>query len=242
MRTSFLLSFLILSLAFTACSNECELLIDEQTQTRAIKTVANDEKFEFGKMYSIYNIPEDAYNYIPKDSIELLIFMQEIHGDSIAFYKGGYKETAMNAGLQSANSYNVYFSTYLGSYSDFLNLTWFSLEAGAAYSPASIGIPPKSNLAIGFYSYNSPLTLKIKIEKNNSPVYFNPCIGSPRPHTAVPCKEGYVCNLNVSGRIMKISTLVNFHSEEPLYKFQYSGQITSLGGDYDLISGSISKI
>ena len=95
MKTLFL-SFLTL-LAFTACSDGYEQLMDDSAQTRALSNEANSEKFEFGKMYAIDEIPADVYNYIPKDTIYKYINPIKFKGDSIRI-------TPINNELQTSNN------------------------------------------------------------------------------------------------------------------------------------------
>lgn len=240
---AFALSFLILLLAFTACNDEYEQLMDDNVQTRALTMETNEEKFEFGKIYSAYNIPQDVYNHIPKDTLELLLFMQNMNGsinDSIVFYRGQYESTTTNDNASVANAQSAYFSKFLDSYNSIF--TSFSLKACALYNPGEQGSMSNNKVTVEFYSYSTPYNLVIQLEENLSKVEFSMCVESVKPHVIEPCREGYICWLNVKGIIGNVASLLGFHSFKPLYKFNFSGRFTNLGDNYDYIAGSISDI
>lgn len=95
-----LILFFVLSVALVACDNSHEQVTQEQNTLQKPVSEVNTEKFQFGKYYSMNNLPEDIYNYIPKDTVDMHIFMQrkERGGcDSIAFYMRPYKERTTKA-------------------------------------------------------------------------------------------------------------------------------------------------
>lgn len=223
------LSFLVLSLAFAACSDTYERLMDNSAQTRALSNEANGEKFEFGKIYSVYNIPQDAYNHIPKDTLEALLFAARLKSDSVMFKKQGETEKE----ITTFNEILYSFSGILGSYGG--ASAEFTLELAVNYSPQG-----SKNATVRFYSYKSYGALEVKEGDGGfKRIYYSSCYGSPKPHTALPCVEAAVCDFHVMGKIMKRASLTfpPYDTYVPAYTYDFIGTITSAGADYSIVEG-----
>ena len=54
-----LILFFVLSVVLMACDNSYEQVIEEQTVLQKPVSEVNTEKFQFGKYYSMNNIPEE---------------------------------------------------------------------------------------------------------------------------------------------------------------------------------------
>ena len=211
------LSFLVLSLAFAACSDGYERLTDDNAQTRALSNEANGEKFEFGKIYSVYNIPQDAYNHIPKDTLEALLFAVKLESDSVMFKKQGETEKE----ITTFNEILYSFSGILGSYGG--ASAEFTLELAVNYSPQG-----PENATVRFYSYESYGALEVKEGDGGfKRIYYS------------PCTEAVVCDFHVRGKIMKRASisLPPYNSYVPAYTYDFIGTITSAGADYSIVEG-----
>lgn len=232
-----LILFFVLSVALVACDNSYEQVTQEQNTLQKSVSEVNTEKFQFGKLYSMNNIPEDIYNYIPEDTVDMHIFMQrkERGGcDSIAFYRGPHKKRTSNA--QSAE---VGFSGMLiSNYSDNLSLTTFSLELRAYYQPQG-----PNHAVVDFYSYDSTSPLEInEVTFSRQNIYYSDCVSSFKPHTAVSCESGYVCEFELRGRVVKIVSGAIYQSKRPLLEFSSAGAITSLGEDFNFVKTTVKKL
>lgn len=232
-----LILFFVLSVALVACDNSYEQVIEEQTALQKPVSEVNTEKFQFGKYYSMNNLPEDIYNYIPKDTVDMHIFMQrkERGGcDSIAFYMGPHKKRTSKA--QSAE---VGFSGMLiSNYEDLSNAVRYSLELRVYYQPQG----PK-NAVVDFYSYDSILPLDIEgVTFGKKYIYYSNCVGSFKPHTFIPCEPGYVCEFHLRGRVVSIVSSIIYQSKKPLHEFSSAGVITSLGEDFNFVKTTVKKL
>lgn len=232
-----LILFFVLSVVLMACDNSYEQVIEEQTVLQKPVSEVNTEKFQFGKYYSMNNIPEDTYNYIPRDTVDMHIFMQrkERGGcDSIAFYPGAYKVRTTKA--QSAE---VGFSGMLiSNYSDNLSPTTFSLELRVYYQPQG----PK-NAVVDFYSYDSVLPLDIDgVTFSRKSIYYSECVGSFKPHTFIPCEPGFVCEFELRGRVVMIVSSMIYQSKRPFLEFSSAGAITSLGEDFNFVRTTMKRL
>lgn len=236
MKTLFL-SFLTL-LAFTACSDAYEQMTDDSAQTRALSNEVNGEKFEFGKMYSVYNIPEDAYNHIPKDTLDMLLFENQLESDSIAFYKGPYKRpsTAFTQGIPVGAT--IFYGSLIKNYTYLLDT--FSLRLNATYFRYGEGT---SNASVSVSEYSSTHILETdEVSFSFLSIIYSDCIGSYKPHTALPCQPGYQCDFIVNGKVVKFKDLSVIHTKHASYKFHFEGTITSLGEDYNYVTGYVIPI
>lgn len=232
-----LISFFALSVALAACDNSYEQATQEQNTLQKSVSEVNTEKFQFGKLYSMNNIPEDTYSHIPKDTVDMHIFMQrkERGGcDSIAFYPGPYKVRTTKA--QSAD---VGFSGMLISdYSENLSLTAFSLELRAYYQSQG-----PNNAVVDFYSYDSTSPLEIdEVTFSRKSVYYSDCVSSFKPHTSMSCEPGYVCEFELRGRVVRIVSSAIYQSKRPLLEFSSAGAITSLGEDFNFVKTTVRKL
>lgn len=232
-----LILFFALSVVLVACDNSYEQVIEEQTALQEPASEVNTEKFQFGKLYSMNNIPEDTYNYIPRDTVDMHIFMQrkERGGcDSIAFYPGAYKVRTTKA--QSAE---VGFSGMLiSNYVDLFNAVGYSLELRVYYQPQG----PK-NAVVDFYGYDSTSHLEIDgVTFSRKSIYYSECVGSFKPHTFIPCEPGFVCEFELRGRVVRIVSSMIYQSKRPLHEFSSAGAITSLGEDFNFVRTTVRKL
>lgn len=229
---------MMLVLAFTACTNEYEQLMDDSAQTRALSNEANSEKFEFGKMYSVYNIPKDAYNYIPKDTLEMLLFETQLESDSITFYKGPYKSssTATTRGIPVGAT--TFYGALIINYTYLLDT--FSLRLNATYFRPGEGT---SNASVSVSEYSSTHILEIEeLSFRFLSIIYKDCIGSYKPHTTLPCQPGHQCDFIVNGKVVKFKDLSVIHTKHAAYKFHFEGTITSLGEDYNYVVGTVTPL
>lgn len=222
MKTLFL-SFLTL-LAFTACNDAYEQMTDDSTQTSALSLEANGEKFEYGKMYPISKLPNDIYNYIDRDSLNLFISTYKSQMDSIGFVTfEDFLKKHRNHIIQTRSSEDET-DYYLASYYDNKSEKYFDLyvNGGAERLPGDI---VEFNTAINVKIKPTPTISKIALFVLDYPLdydsygYYNPCI----PNGTEPCVEGVIIHFTIKDYIEQYGKIGNAVSRSPIHKYEYWG-------------------
>lgn len=204
---AFALSFLILSLAFIACSDGYEQLMNDNAQTRALTTETTGEKFEFEKTYAINEIPADIYNYVNRDSLDAFIFTYKLQMDSVAFiplekFIKKYNNSIIHNKARESDEQRHYITSYYDTdyvkyFDAYAKGSAVRLDIGRYSAAVNIEIEPTSTI--------SPIAIFVvgDIRYSSLNAYYEPCI----PVKDSPCEEGVIidfsliCPVSQYGRI-----------------------------------------